>query len=92
MSTIIKATFVDGVLKPEERLDLVDGTKVRLTLDTWADVQKQAVMACAELDQVCEDFPIHSQGRRLTRDELHKRRSYERIDQSMYVLRWVISP
>jgi predicted DNA-binding antitoxin AbrB/MazE fold protein len=74
MSQVITATFVDGVLKPEEELALASGTKVRLMLATWADVRAQGQAACTELDRLCDEFPIDSHERRLTRDQLHERR------------------
>jgi len=30
--------------------------------------------ACLELDRLCEEFPLESHARHLTRDELHDRR------------------
>lgn len=74
MSQVVMATFVDGVLKPEEELTLANGTKVRLLLDTWTDVRAEVQDACLELDGLCDQFPIDPRGRRLTRDELHERR------------------
>ncbi|MFN0051150.1 MAG: antitoxin family protein [Planctomycetales bacterium] len=74
MSQIVTATFVDGVLKPEEELLLPTGARVRLTLDTWAEVIARGNAACAELDRVCDEFPIDSRGKRLTREQLHERR------------------
>ena len=47
MSQVITATFVDGVLKPEQELDIATGTKVLLVLDLWADVRAQGQEACA---------------------------------------------
>jgi predicted DNA-binding antitoxin AbrB/MazE fold protein len=74
MSQIVTATFEDGVLKPEQELGLTSGTKVRLVLETWADVHAQGQEACLELERLSAEFPIDSHGRRLTRDELHERR------------------
>ena len=74
MSQIITATYVDGMLKPEEEIGLASGTKVRLTLELPADLREQRQAACVELDRLCDEFPIESQGRRLTRDQLHERR------------------
>lgn len=73
MSQVITATFEDGVLKPEEEITLASGTKVRLMLDTWADVRAQGKAACTELDLLCDEVPIDSRGGRLTRDQLHER-------------------
>jgi predicted DNA-binding antitoxin AbrB/MazE fold protein len=74
MTQLITATFVDGMLKPDEELGLATGTKVRLILDLADDVREQRQAACAELDRLCDDFPIESRGQRLTRDQLHERR------------------
>ena len=74
MSQIILATFEDGVLKPEETLGLPAGTKVRLTLDVRSNGQTEIQEACAALDLLCDELPVHSHGLRLTRDQLHERR------------------
>ena len=74
MTQLITATFVDGMLKPDEELGLTAGTKVRLFLELPDDVRDQRQAACAELDRLCDEFPIESQGPHLTRDQLHERR------------------
>ena len=74
MSQIITATYVDGMLKPEEEIGLAPGTKVQLTLDLPAELREQRQAACVVLDRLCDEFPIESNGRRLTRDQLHERR------------------
>ena len=74
MSQVITATFVNGVLKPEEELRLANGTKVWLILDIWNGVRNQDEEEYVELDRLCDEFPIDSNGRRMTRDELHERR------------------
>jgi len=73
MSRFITATFEDGVLKPQESLDLAAGRKVRLIVlpDTGNHVDDEG--ALAELDRLCDEEPIHSGGERLTRDQLHER-------------------
>ncbi|NLX96970.1 MAG: antitoxin family protein [Rhodopirellula sp.] len=73
MSQVITATVVNGVLKPEQDLGLPSGTKVRLVVDPWDEVRAHHEEAFGELDRLCDEFPIASQGRRLTRDELHER-------------------
>ncbi len=70
---VIFATFVDGVLKPEQEIALPSGTKVRLILDLCEDVHSREITASAELDRLCDEFPIASNAPRLTRDELHAR-------------------
>jgi hypothetical protein len=46
---------------------------VRLIVEKWGDVRADYDEACAELDRLCEEFPIKSLGRRLSRDELYDR-------------------
>jgi hypothetical protein len=74
MSQFTTATFVDGVLKLEEQLPIASGTKVRIMWETCSEVRTNGQAACPELDGLCNEFPIDSRGRRLTRDELHERR------------------
>ncbi|NLF72426.1 MAG: hypothetical protein GX575_25610 [Candidatus Anammoximicrobium sp.] len=73
MTQLITATFVDGMLKPDEELGLTAGTKVRLFLELPDDVHDQRQAACAELDRLCDEFPIELRGPHLTRDQLHER-------------------
>lgn len=72
MGQVVVATFVDGVFKPDEELQLKPGTKVRLVIDTWQEAREGYEEGCAELDRLCVEFPVDS-GRRLTRNELHER-------------------
>lgn len=69
----ITATFIDGVLKPEQKIELPAGTRVRLMLDVCESVQPRDERACADLDRICDQFPIATCAPRLTRDELHAR-------------------
>lgn len=73
MSQVIAATFVDGVFKPEEIITIPSGTRVRLTWESSGEQGPARQSQCDELDRLCEQFPIESRGRRLTRDELHDR-------------------
>jgi predicted DNA-binding antitoxin AbrB/MazE fold protein len=68
MNQIITATFEDGVFKPDDPLTLPSGTRVRLLLGVF-----KASDPSAELDRVCAEFPIETDGTRLSRDELHER-------------------
>lgn len=74
MSQIITATVEDGVLKPDQDIGLLSGTKVRLTVELCRDLEPGGTFACDELDQLCDEIPVDAQGKRLTRDELHERR------------------
>lgn len=73
MSQVIAATFEDGVLKPEQILALVPGTRVRLIVESWDAAKAQSAFAGDELDKLCDEIPIESQEPALTRDQLHER-------------------
>jgi len=74
MAQVIFATVENGVLKPDREIGLSPGTKVRITLEPCDQVFADARRACDELDALCDEFPVDSQGLRLTRDQLHERR------------------
>jgi predicted DNA-binding antitoxin AbrB/MazE fold protein len=74
MSQVVGATVENGTLKPDRDLGLASGTKVRVTVEPCDDAIARAKVACDELDQLCDEFPIDSRGNRLTRDQLHERR------------------
>lgn len=71
MSPIIKATFLDGVLKPEEALSLPSGTKVRLNMELWPEPTHSSE-TLVQLDRMCDESPIDSRGGHLTREQLHE--------------------
>ena len=73
MSQVITATVRDGVLKPDQEMGLSSGTKVRLAVERCEEVDRRRTLASDELDQLCDEFPIDSQGKRRTRDQLHER-------------------
>ena len=75
MTTHVTATFVNGVLKPDDALPLAEQSRVRLTIEPieeWSPEKARAAWA-AILARLAER-PIHGGGRRYTRDELHERR------------------
>lgn len=74
MTQVITATFVDGVLRPEEELTLASGTKVRLLLDLCPEADLNSAEAFTQLDRLCAELPVDSLGSRLTREQLHERR------------------
>jgi predicted DNA-binding antitoxin AbrB/MazE fold protein len=75
MSQVITATFEDGVLKPDEKLDLPSGTKVKLIVLEPPTVPSEAERQAAweELERLWQETTINSGGDLLTRDELHDR-------------------
>jgi predicted DNA-binding antitoxin AbrB/MazE fold protein len=78
MSTVVFATFVDGVFKPdppEQPLHLPPGTRVRLVVETFEELQKEL----DEFDQLCDAISVDSGGPILTREELYDRPSLWRL-------------
>ncbi|MCI0682470.1 MAG: antitoxin family protein [Gemmataceae bacterium] len=72
MAQVITATFEDGVLKPDGKLDLAPGSKVRLVVESPdLPIEDDPL---DELDRLCDEFPITSTTPRLTRDQLYDRR------------------
>jgi hypothetical protein len=73
MTTQITATVVGGMLKPDERLQLLEQTRVNVTIEPLFE-RVEAVAAWESLKAWIGKSPLHGLGRRLTRDELHERR------------------
>ena len=74
MSTQVTATFVDGMLRPDQPLPLADQTRVKLTIepiDEWS--QERALAAWESLKAMIRERPLHLGGKHYTRDELHER-------------------
>jgi hypothetical protein len=78
MTTQVTATFVGGVLKPDQTLPLADQTRVHLTIEPMPQSNvggRLAPMAVWQsLKTWIQQNPLHGLGRHLTRDELHERR------------------
>jgi hypothetical protein len=72
MATHITATVIGGLLKPDQALPLAEQTRVRLTIEPLAAPQ-DAARAWAEIKARLRERPIHSRGKRFTRDQLHER-------------------
>jgi hypothetical protein len=73
MSTQVTATFVNGMLKPDESLPLAEQARVRLTIEPLSE-QPDPIEAWQSLKAWIKQKPLHGLGRHLTRDELHERR------------------
>jgi hypothetical protein len=73
MRAELTATFVGGLLKPDEQLVLPDQTRVKLTIESL-DGPADAAVALASLIARMEKRPVHGGGKRFTRDEMHERR------------------
>jgi hypothetical protein len=75
MSTQVTATFINGMLKPDQALPLAEKARVRLTIEPIEDWSPEAARAAWEaLKKQILDNPLHLGGKRYTRDELHERR------------------
>jgi hypothetical protein len=71
--TQVTATFVNGMLKPDQALPLAEQARVKLTIEPLAE-KFEPVEAWQSLKAWIKEHPLHGLGRRLTRDELHERR------------------
>jgi predicted DNA-binding antitoxin AbrB/MazE fold protein len=75
MSTV-SATYVAGVFRPDQAVDLPENSRVQLI------IQREGKQLSAqefdelwnEFDRLAEEFPIQTAGPMPTRDELHERR------------------
>ena len=74
MTKVITATYDGEVLRPEEKLELAPGARVRLTVSNWSETTQQRKEALEEFNRLCDEVRIDSGGDRLTRDQLHERR------------------
>jgi hypothetical protein len=73
MTTQVTATVVDGLLKPDRKLELANETRVNLIIEPLAEPFEPAE-AWRSLKAWIQQNPLHGLGGRLTRDELHERR------------------
>ncbi len=73
MNQIIHARFEDGVLKPEDPLDLPPNARVRLVVVSMSEPGSESAAGWREIEQVWCDVDIDSCGPPPTRDELHDR-------------------
>ncbi len=73
MSTQVTATFVGGMLKPDQDLPLPEQARVKLTIEPLTE-QLEPMEAWQSLKAWIRQKPLHGLGRHLSRDELHERR------------------
>ncbi len=74
MKTLLTATVENGQLKLDRPLDLPERSRVSLVVVPLPESEDARLAAWASLKQRLRQRPIHSGGRRFTRDELHERR------------------
>jgi predicted DNA-binding antitoxin AbrB/MazE fold protein len=73
MSQVITAIFENGMLRPEQPLDLPSGARVRVCLEP-IEPQAELDKAWEEWDKLCDETRLSAGASRLTRDQLHERR------------------
>ncbi len=74
MRTEATATVMDGGLALDHRLDLPDQSRVRVVIEPLEVWKARFSAGLDSWKKFCEQRPIHSGGRRYTRNELHERR------------------
>ncbi len=73
MVQVITATYSDGIFTPDEHLNLLPGTQVRLLVEPLEAASEAAASAWEELNRLCAESSVDSGGHHLTRDQLHER-------------------
>jgi hypothetical protein len=75
MSTQVTATFVGGMLKPDQALPLAEQARVKLTIEPLGEWSPETALAAWEAIKArLQKRPLHFGGQRYTRDELYERR------------------
>jgi hypothetical protein len=74
MRTETTGTVVAGTLTLDQPLNLPDQSHVRVAVEPLEGWQPQFSAGLAAWRAFCEEHPVHSRGRRYSRDELHERR------------------
>jgi predicted DNA-binding antitoxin AbrB/MazE fold protein len=69
----ISVTWTGGVLKPDQRLNLPEGTRLRAVIRPPAPDPAAAAEAMETIRRISESGVFRSGGRRFTRDEMHER-------------------
>ena len=73
-STQITGTIVDGGVKLDRPIELPENSRMRVAIEPLEGSRSAFAAGLAEWKSLCRRRPIHSGGRRFTRDELHERR------------------
>lgn len=69
----ISVTYVNGVLKPDQRLNFPEGTRLRAVISPEAPDPETAAKAMETIRRISESGVFRSGGRKFTRDEMHER-------------------
>lgn len=73
MSESMTGIIVDGMIKPDQPLELPDQTAVSITVQPLRP-SAEALAAWESIQRRLKERPINSGGVKFTRDELHERR------------------
>lgn len=74
MTKVTDALYSQGVLKPDENLDLREGQRVRLIVETIDENTEERSAALARLKAGIANMQFFSEGPLPSRDKLHGRR------------------
>jgi predicted DNA-binding antitoxin AbrB/MazE fold protein len=74
MTQKVEAIYSDGVLKPAQDLGLADKQRVRLTVETIDEPERDRDEAIARLKAGVASMSFFSEGPLPSREELHDRR------------------
>lgn len=74
MIQTIFATFKDGVLVPDRKLDIPDGARVRLIIADAVNFHRPTLDELDEFDRYCNENAITPRESFLSRDQLHERK------------------
>jgi predicted DNA-binding antitoxin AbrB/MazE fold protein len=72
----ISVTYTDGVLKPDQRLDVPEGSRFRAMIQPAGPVPPDPAAAAKAMDEIKRiraTGAFRSGGRRFTRDQMHER-------------------
>lgn len=61
-----------GELKLDNRLDLPDGTRVNVVVESLDDWRPRFRVGLESWLAFCEEHPIHAGGKRFSREDLHE--------------------
>lgn len=73
MNMTLSATVVDGCLHPDSPLGLPDRSHVTLTIHSSVPDSVRSGLAWESMKRRIREQPLHTGGRKFTRDELHER-------------------
>ena len=75
MAQVVTATFEDGILKPDQPLDLPAQARVRLVVEVLEEATARDAV-WEEFEQIMDEMTIDSGGPIPTREELYDRHRY----------------